>query len=194
MPRVTFVKAAQKDYPAAGIKKGQSYYWWKFRFGGKHMQLTQPDRRQLTQSDFQIAIYDFEDSLAGLVADESLDSQIESIADDMDSLADEQEEKLSNMPNGLQEGEVGQMLQERSDALREWGDELRGIDTDLELAETLDDFKEQAAEELALSFPVRSAEDQAQVDAKAQELLADAEEEKKREIMDEAQGTSYGGP
>lgn len=52
MASVTFVKKAMKDYPDHGIKKGESYYWWKFRFGGKHYSRTPPRQSQLTQSEF----------------------------------------------------------------------------------------------------------------------------------------------
>ena len=38
MPRVHHVKSARKDNPVA--KKGESYYWWKFRYGGKRYSKT----------------------------------------------------------------------------------------------------------------------------------------------------------
>jgi hypothetical protein len=50
VPKVNFVKAAAKDNRVA--KKGESYYWWKFRYGSKHMSKTPPRPSQLTQSDF----------------------------------------------------------------------------------------------------------------------------------------------
>ena len=50
MPRVTFVKSARKDNPVA--KKGESYYWWKFRYGGKRYSKTRPRPSQLTQSPY----------------------------------------------------------------------------------------------------------------------------------------------
>ncbi len=31
MARAHFVKAAAKDHPEHGIKKGESYWWWAFR-------------------------------------------------------------------------------------------------------------------------------------------------------------------
>lgn len=31
MARLHFVKSARKDNPSAEVKKGESYYWWKFR-------------------------------------------------------------------------------------------------------------------------------------------------------------------
>ena len=202
MPRVTLVKKARKDVPGSDIKAGESYYWWKFRFGPKVVSRTPPKREQLTRSDFTFAIYGFEDVLFGLDAAESLGSQIESVADDMESLADEQEDKLSNMPDGLQEGSVGQMLQERADALREWADELRNIDTETEPDETVEDLLEDAQSELGIEqdedeegneLPL--TEDQlANIRAKAEEMVEEKREEKSQEIVDEAQGTSYGGP
>src|SRR6266480_3085150 len=146
MPRVTFVKSARKDNPQQGIKKGDSYYWWKFRFGGKLYSKTQPKPQQLTQSEFMGAVYDFDDQLAGLVADDSIESQVGSIADDMESLADEQEDKRSNMPDQLQDSEVGSMLEERGEAMREWAEELRGLDFDFE--QDKDDFTDEACDEL----------------------------------------------
>ncbi len=50
MPRVTHVKKARKDNPVC--KAGESYYWWKFRYGGKRYSLTRPRPSQLTQSAY----------------------------------------------------------------------------------------------------------------------------------------------
>ena len=33
MARAIFVKKARKNIPGTSIKTGDSYYWWKFRFG-----------------------------------------------------------------------------------------------------------------------------------------------------------------
>lgn len=72
MARATFVKKARKDIPGTDIKAGESYYWWKFRFGGKHYSKTPPRRSQLTQSDFLGQLYAIEDEIQGLVADDTL--------------------------------------------------------------------------------------------------------------------------
>jgi len=50
MPRVHFVKHARKDNDL--VKKGESYYWWKFRFTGKCMSKTPPRKSQLTESEY----------------------------------------------------------------------------------------------------------------------------------------------
>ena len=40
MPRVNYVKKARKNNPA--VKRGESYFWWKFRYGGKQYSKTRP--------------------------------------------------------------------------------------------------------------------------------------------------------
>jgi hypothetical protein len=83
MPKVIFVKKAQKDIPGTNIKKGDSYYWWKFRFGGKRTSKTYPKRSQLTQSDFLQRIYEIEDQLSGASFSEPKD--VETFIDEINS-------------------------------------------------------------------------------------------------------------
>ena len=49
MPKVHHVKKARKDNPV--VKKGESYYWWKFAYSPKRYSKTYPRASQLTQSD-----------------------------------------------------------------------------------------------------------------------------------------------
>jgi len=84
MPKVHCVKAARKDYPECGIKKGDTYYWWKFRFGGKHESKTYPKQSQLTQSEFLSQVYALNERL------EDLDASI--YIDDPESLSSDLEE------------------------------------------------------------------------------------------------------
>lgn len=128
MPRVTFVKAAQKDYPKAGIKKGESYYWWKFRFGGKAMSKMAPKASQLTQSPFLSTIYGIGEQMEQLTAGDTLESQVEEIISQLEDLKSETEDHLNNMPDSLQQGPTGEMLQNRMDELDSMIDELQGID------------------------------------------------------------------
>src|SRR5215471_803723 len=128
MPRVTHVKAARKAIPHAGIEVGQSYYWWAFRFGGKRYSKTYPEPQQLTQSEYQIALYDISDDIAGLSADSSLPDDVADIAERYRELAQECQDKLDNMPEGLQQGATGELLQERIDACESAADEFENID------------------------------------------------------------------
>jgi hypothetical protein len=151
MTKAHFVKRARKDYADHDIKKGESYYWWKFMRGGrggpKIFSKTAPKASQLTQSEFLSQIYDLQDRISELVIDsssiEDFDSEVQSIIDDIRSLGEEQSDKYSNMPDGLQNGDVGQLLQDRADGCEQWASDLEGIDikVEKEQGESDDDFQ-----------------------------------------------------
>jgi hypothetical protein len=133
MPRVYHVKKARKDNPI--VKKGEPYYWWKFRYGGKRYSKTYPKRQQLTQSGFKISLYDIEDSLSESLSKaatkDDLQSVIDGIVPEIESLRDECKESLSNMPEHLQQdSSSGELLQERIDNLEEWAGEFENFDTE----------------------------------------------------------------
>jgi len=132
MPKVTHVKAARKDNPVC--KKGESYYWWKFPYGPKLCSSTYPKRSQLTQSDFFSQMYNIEDEViarfneAGDV--EELRGMVEDAVEQIGELGEECCEKLDNMPESLQDGPTGELLQSRSDECESMADELERIDLD----------------------------------------------------------------
>lgn len=130
MARVNFVKSARKDNPDYDIKKGDSYYWWKFRFGGKRVSKTKPRRSQLTQSEFLSQVYDLEDEIgeAGPADLDELRSLVEDWVNRIRDIGSECEEKLNNMPDSLQQGPTGEQLQSRIDGMEEWASELEGLD------------------------------------------------------------------
>lgn len=132
MARAHFVKKARKAHKEGGIKKGESYYWWAFMVGGrggpKHYSKTPPKRSQLTQSEFLGSLYDLEDAISDLTADDGLESAVSDIAQQFRDLGDEQEGKKENMPDALQDSETGQMLEQRKDRCHEIADELDGLD------------------------------------------------------------------
>jgi len=132
MPRVHHVKKAAKDNQV--VKKGEPYYWWKFRHSGKRYSKTYPRPSQLTQSEFLSQAYELAERLEDLEEEcqtvEDLKSEVEGIADEIESLGSEQEEKIYNMPDALQESETAELLRGRSETCSEWADNLRGIDMD----------------------------------------------------------------
>jgi hypothetical protein len=133
MPRVTHVKHARKDYPQAGIKKGDSYYWWAFRFQPPHMSLTAPTRQQLTQSSFLQELYGIEDDIGALTAGAHLADELPEIIGRIEDLSSQCQDSLSNMPEQLQESSsAGQMLQERSDNLDSWASDLSGVELEVD--------------------------------------------------------------
>jgi hypothetical protein len=157
MPRVHHVKKARKDNPVC--KKGGSYYWWKFRHGGKHFSLTYPKQSQLTQSPYLSVIYDCQDAWgelqdpAGVVASEwdrsyvvtwlgEIANSMESIAENLRELVDQYEESASNMEEYFSGSE-------RIDNLRDAGSECE---------QTCDDIKTMMEEVRSTAEEIESLE------------------------------------
>ncbi len=116
MPRVTFVKKARKDNPVC--KAGESYYWWKFRHGGKRYSLTRPRPSQLTQSPYYSTIRSLiehcEDQT--VTDEETVEELKEHVRDELESAQSECQDSLDNMRDSLQYSPTGELLQERIDA------------------------------------------------------------------------------
>lgn len=133
MARVHHRKAA-KDYPQQGIAKGDMYYYVKIKTGprtSREMRSKTPFKRsQLTSSDYQAQLYDWEDSKAEISDMESA----QEFADTIRSLGEEQQEKLDNMPEGLQQGSTGEMLTERAEACEQAASEIEDIISEWESA------------------------------------------------------------
>ena len=150
MPRVHFVRKARKDNPVC--KAGGSYYWWKFRYGGKRYSLTFPKRHELTQSSFLSSLYQLQDEFENRVGNaesvEDLQTYAEELRGDLEVLRDECQESLDNMPEHLQDtSDSGITLTERIENLESWENELENIDFEPE--EGLDEQgKEQWIEDI----------------------------------------------
>lgn len=149
MARAHFVKKARKDNSV--VKKGESYYWWKFRFGGKHYSKGSPSRSQLTQSAFLGQMYDLEDRIAGVSIEDQTDAegQIADLTGDLENLRDECQESLDAMPEHLQEtSSSGELLTERVENVEEMVSELENIDTEVDelqdesMYDSEDDYQE----------------------------------------------------
>lgn len=135
MARANFVKSARKDNPVA--KKGESYYWWKFRYGGKHYSKTSPRRSQLINSPFLSGMEQAQEAFVYFEVKDQRDaddliSLQEEVADNVRELAEEAQGSLDNMPDSLQEGPTGEMLQSRVDEGEYYADEIEGVDIDIE--------------------------------------------------------------
>ena len=132
MPRVHFVKKARKDHPN-GIKRGDSYYWWEFRYGGARYSKTGPKPSQLTQSSFlqqyHTILENFEEAMSKFSL-EDLEPTIENMISEIDDMYSQCEDSLSNMPVHLQDtSNSGILLTFRMDMLEEWRDNLENVDT-----------------------------------------------------------------
>lgn len=178
MPRVHHVKKARKNYKEDEIKKGESYYWWKFRYGGLHRSKTPPKPSQLTQSEFLSTMYSIEETIQELSIVDDLESSIEEIKGELENLRDETQDKFDNMPEGLQQGDTGQLLEGRVSSVEDMISELEQIDT--EVSVTVDEDSEEGETEQETQDRIAEAREK-------------AEEERKQEILDEIQGISYQG-
>jgi len=138
MPRVHFVKKARKDNSL--VKAGESYYWWKFRYGGKRLSKTYPKQSKLTQSEFLSQLYELQEEIEDLVAEDGLASVASDIAERVRTLGEEQTDKRDNMPDSLQDSPTGELLQTRADKCEEIASELESLDLE-------DDGEERTEEE-----------------------------------------------
>lgn len=133
MPKVHHIQHARKDYPAIGVKKGEPYYRWsiKLQRGGLvRMSKTPPKPSQLTVSEFYSTLYALQEQNEFNKAQDfsELQSMRDEVVGELEQLRDEQQGKLDNMPEGLQQGSTGELLQERYDALDQAVDELNSVD------------------------------------------------------------------
>lgn len=152
MPRVTFVKKARKDNSVC--KRGESYYWWKFRYGGKRYSLTAPRPSQLTQSPYYSTIRSASESVSDWFAENHETTEVDDFRNEIvavvEDAADECQESLDNMPESLQQGPTGELLQERIEVCEAAASDLGGIDCDFETSidEEDDPDEEESADEL----------------------------------------------
>lgn len=152
MAKLNHVKSARKDYPKHGIKKGDSYFWWKFKNGLKNYSKNRPSRSMLTQSEFWGRIYDIQDSASGQYPGmDDIESDAQQIADDLRELASECESKFDNLPEGLQGSQTGDLLTERKEACEQAADAIESIDFSFDEDDDHDDVdqaKKDRAEEI----------------------------------------------
>jgi uncharacterized protein YukE len=132
MTTLHFVKKARKTIRGTGIRRGDSYYWWKFAYGEKQVSKTKPRRSQLTRSEYYSTIFDIEDALADLKPEAGMEAEVQQAIEELRQLGEDCQGKHDNMPDSLQEGETGQLLQERADSCEQAAEELESIDFDIE--------------------------------------------------------------
>lgn len=132
MPRVHKVEKAQKADPRAGIAKGDTYYWWTFKNqrgpGTKVKSKVYPKPSQLTRSNFKSQWRSFGEEIAEMALDDGLYDALQEIAGRIRELGEECQGSLDNMPEGLQQGATGEMLQERIDNCESWASDIEGLD------------------------------------------------------------------
>lgn len=127
MPKVTHVKKARKADKAHGIKKGDSYYWWKFRNGGRCVSKIYPKPSQLTRSEFWSTVYSLSEGETPSTKEAFIDDKADIITQ-LEELKDSCDDKFNNMPDSLQQGPTGVLLEERVSALDDAISEIEAVD------------------------------------------------------------------
>jgi hypothetical protein len=162
------------------IAKGESYFWWQFLRSPKQYSKERPKNSQLTQSSFLSTLYGIEERIEEFSAEnkDDFDSFIEEIKSEIEELRDTTQESLDNMPEGLQQGDTGQLLQERVDGLDSWIDEIDGIELDCD-------------EEEVRAGIIEDDEEKELSEDEVEEKVAEEIQEKVNEAISEFQGTSH---
>lgn len=184
MPRVHFVRKARKDNPAC--KRGESYYWWKFRYGPKQYSKTQPKPSDLTQSEYLKVIYASQEDFSGLVdptqmsaegdgheaitdALEAAENMLESIADDLEELVSQYEESASNIEEHFEYSELAENLRTAGDECQTTVDDCR------ELSQMCADAKV-SVESIVEDWQNSDSDDQVEKDENRQTMINDVDE------------------
>lgn len=141
MATLNRVKAARKPGKCSKcgkpIEVGDPYLWWAFRHGPKYKRCTEHPPRQSeliaspflsgmaeSQEEIEDALETFHDG--GSVED--LQATVESVAAAIRERGEEAQGSFDNMPEGLQQGETGQMLETRAERCEEIASELEDLD------------------------------------------------------------------
>ena len=175
MPRVTSVKKAQKSQGECSkcgvkIKKGDGYRWWKFRFGGRYVRCLKlecaPKPSDLTRSEFYGTLYGVEESLRSALDDfrkggdpVDLAGTLNELAEELRNLGSECQDKLDNMPEGLQQGDTGQLLENRAQECESKADELESAASEVEAIELYDNLAKYLADNEVVREEKESEED-----------------------------------
>lgn len=178
MARVHY-RTARKAYPEQGIEKGQKYYYAKIKTGPRSSRvirsLTKPRPSQLTVSSFLGQLGDLREDLQN--ANEAEDFR--AIAETLREMQQECEASLDNMPDGLRDGDTGQLLQERIDGCEAFAEACDEAADTLETA--LDEIENMEADDLDLD------------DDASEDEIEEAREAKREEAREEARSTAEGG-
>lgn len=146
MAKLNFVKSAAKDYPEKGIKKGDSYYWWQHYRQPRQMSKQAPNPSQYASSEYERTLLSLVEQLEQ--EDETTwgEDDRDSVVLELEQLRDSEQEKFDNMPEGFQQGDTGQQIEERITVLDDWIGELQNID-----------FEEENPTDTPLSLALASA-------------------------------------
>lgn len=131
---VNFVRKAHKDYEKFGIKRGDSYYWWKSRTQGKVMSKEKPDQSKFSASPFYMNLvdaYNFVKDLAHHSSPRELIRDHDELIGMLQHLKMTSERKLNNIPYWLHtSSNAARILYDRIQMLTKMLKDLSNVDLD----------------------------------------------------------------
>lgn len=134
MPKVEHRKA-RRDYESQGIKKGSMYFYVRLKTGPRSSRVLRSlvpfKPSQLTASSFRSGWYAAQEAWAA--GQRTIDDATD-LANTLRELSEEAGASFENMPEGLQQGDVGQMLEERRDEAEAAADAIDELRDELEIA------------------------------------------------------------
>lgn len=178
MGRVRIINKSRKETKCMKcgniIPVGSKYYRGELNFSRDiiRCETCKLEGWEVTTSDYQLRVgaivYQWRESYdLSITGVEEIVSELEDIRDDL-------QDRLDNMPEGLQQGETGQLLQDRIDNLDSVIDELNSIDEDCIKEEVASEYQSEDDEE-------------AEYDEENEEMV-EAFEEKIADAIDDALG------
>ncbi len=143
MGKITKVMKSRKEYTCGRCRKkievGQPYLRGDLNFSKPVIRCCKCGLQpwEVTTSDYQLSVgeivYHWDENNAPDEAGR------DSIVSDLEDIRDDLQGRLDNMPEGLQQGDAGQLLQERIDALESAISDLEDIDFDDDFDDDLSD-------------------------------------------------------
>lgn len=148
-------QVARKDYPTEGIAKGDTYYSWTPGFRGRlQRSKNRPRPSQLTANEKLSRAYsiveDIEDMVKICTVPQDLIDCLDTAEVNANEVADEYQESFDNMPEGLQQGDIGQDLEAKASSLQEFAEQCSSASSEISSLEPQDyvDSERLAPEEL----------------------------------------------
>lgn len=152
MGKVQYIKKARKQWKCGKcntlIEVGMSYYKGEINFGPTIVRCTRCKLQpwEVTTSEYSLQVGELVNNWSETYGQG--EEALEEISSELENIRDQVQERLDNMPEGCQEGDVGQMMQERIDALESAQSDIDCIDADDAKSSAADSYRSRVVEAL----------------------------------------------
>lgn len=170
-------RTARKDYPDHGIKKGDTYFFAKIKTGQRSSRIIRSLKRipqsQLTTSPFKSGWYAMQEAWE---ASSREADDIRAAAQEITDLGDQAQESFDNMPEGLQQGDTGQMLENRAQACQDAAATLDALADEFEALDKPDELGDEDQDEELENAWEEYEQECTRISEEADELIGDMPE------------------